>query len=203
MTRFAVLLALFWSTAAFGRVPDIEDLIGLETIGEARISPDGERIAYTVVRADFEEDAYVTQIWLVDASGERIPLTRGAKSSTRPRWSPDGAWLTFVSSRHEDVSQVFAIRPSGGEAVRLTDAKSGVSSYTWSPDGTRIAYIATEPETDYAKSREEHMGAFHVVRREYEHSHLWSFTVAEALTEPTAGHQQHATIGRTVAAASD
>ncbi len=189
MTRLGVLLALIFSSMALGRVPDIEDLIGLEAIGEARISPDGKWIAYTVAEADFDEDAYVSQIWLVDLSGNPFPLTRGSKSSTRPRWSPDGKWLSFLSSRHDDVAQVFAIRPSGGEAIRLTDSKAGVSNYAWSSSGKRMAYIATEAESAYSKSRDEHMGAFHVVRREYEHRHLWTLDVAEALGEPTAGEQ--------------
>ena len=98
MTRWlGVLLALIFSSMAFGRVPDIEDLIGLEAIGEARTSPDGKWIAYTVAAADFDEDAYVSQIWLVDLSGNPFPLTRGSKSSTRPRWSPDGKWLSASS----------------------------------------------------------------------------------------------------------
>ena len=189
MTRVSVLFALIFSSTAFARVPDIEDLIGLEAVGEARISPDGGWIAYTVAAPDFDEDAYVSQIWLVDLAGNRFALTRGAKSSTRPRWSPDGKWLSFVSSRHEDVAQIFAIRPGGGEAIRLTDSKAGVSNYAWSSDGERIAYIATEPESDESKSREEHMGAFHVVRREYEHRHLWTLDVTEALDQPTAGEQ--------------
>ena len=187
MTRLGVLFAIICSSTAFGRVPDIEDLIGLESIGEARISPDGEWIAYTVAAADFDEDAYVSQIWLVDLTGNRFPLTRGSKSSTRPRWSPDGKWVSFVSSRHEDVAQIFAIRPGGGEAIRLTDSDGGVSNYAWSSDGQRIAYIATEPESDGSKSREEHMGPFHVVRREYHHRHLWTLDVSEALDQPTAG----------------
>jgi len=189
MTRFGVLLALIFSAMAFGHVPDIEDLIGLEAIGEARISPDGEWIAYTVTAADFDEDAYVSQIWLVDLSGNRFPLTRGVQSSTRPRWSPDGKWLAFVSSRHEDVAQIFAIRPGGGEAIRLTDSEAGVTNYVWSPDGGRIAYIVTEPETDELKSREKHMGGFQVVRREYSYRHLWTLDVSEALDEPSAGEQ--------------
>ena len=189
MTRFGVLLALILSSTAFGRVPDIEDLIGLEAIGEARISPDGEWIAYTVTAADFDEDAYVRQIWLVDLAGNRFPLTRGAKSSTRPRWSPDGKWLAFVSSRHEDVAQIFAIRPRGGEALRLTDSEGGVTNYVWSTDGGRIAYIATERESADSKSREKHMGGFHVVRREYKHRHLWTIDVTEAIGEPSAGEQ--------------
>ena len=62
-----------------------------------------------------------------------------------------------------------------------------MSNYAWSSDGQRIAYIATEPESDGSKSREEHMGPFHVVRREYHHRHLWTLDVSEALDQPTAG----------------
>ena len=94
-----------------------------------------------------------------------------------------------MSSRHDDVAQIFAIRPRGGEAIRLTDSQAGVSNYVWSSGGRRIAYIATEAESTYSKSRDEHMGAFHVVRREYEHRHLWTLDVTEALGDPTAGEQ--------------
>ena len=42
------------------------------------IAPDGTRVAYTVTETDLDQDAYITQIWLLDvASGESIQLTRG------------------------------------------------------------------------------------------------------------------------------
>ena len=193
MVRLAAFVALSFvslGSVATGRVPDIEDLIGITSIGEARISPDGDWVAYTVTAADLDEDAYVSQVWLVDTVGNRTQLTRAAKASTRPRWSPDGKWLTFLSARHEDKTQVFAIRRDGGEAVRLTDAKASVSSYAFSPDGAHIAYVATQGQSDYAKSRDEHMGGFTVVRGEYLHQHLWTVDVAEAFETPTAGKQR-------------
>ena len=172
-------------------VPGIEDLMALKSVGGARISPDGTRVAYTVTETDFEQDAYVTQIWLADASsGKAIPLTRGKRSSSGPTWSPDGRWIAFTSSRADDKSQIFAISPDGGEAVQLTKAETGVGGFDWSPDGKTIAFTASDPVSDEAKARKEYYGDYDVVRREYTHTHLWTVDVAEALRSPQPGRRR-------------
>jgi len=171
-------------------VPTIEELLNLKTIGGAQISPDGNWVAYTVTETDFEQDAYVTQIWLADVkSGDTFQLTRGEKSSSNPQWSPDEKWLAFTSSRNGDKRQIYAIRPTGGEAFQLTDSETGVSGYKWSRDSRAIAYTAREPESKDMKKRKEHVGDFLVVRGEYQHTHLWSFDVDEALKLSTKGKQ--------------
>lgn len=163
----------------------------LKSVGAPRLSPDGTRVAYTVTETDLDQDAFVTQIWLVEAGGgEPLQLTRGQKSSTAPAWSPDGKWLAFASARAEDKPQVFAIRPDGGEAVQLTKAETGVNGFAWSPDGRTIAFTAGDPVTDEAKARKDRYGDFEVVRREYTHTHLWTFDVSEALGAPQAGKRR-------------
>lgn len=173
------------------RVPTIEDLMALKSAGSPRISPDGHRVAYTVTETDFEQDAYITQIWLLDvASGQTIQLTRGKKSSSGPAWSPDGRWIAFSSSRADDKSQIFAIRPDGGEAIQLTKAETGVGEFDWSPDGKTIAFTASDPVSDEAKARKDFYGDFDVVRRGYTHRHLWTVDVAEAMTAPQPGRRR-------------
>ncbi len=173
------------------RVPTIEDLMALKSVGGARISPDGTRVAYTVTETDMEQDAYVTQVWLADvASGRTLQLTRGKKSSSGPAWSPDGRWLAFTSSRAEDKSQLFVISPDGGEAVQLTKAETGVGGYAWSADSRTIAFTAADPVSKESKERKEYYGDFDVVRREYTHSHLWTIDVAEALGAPQPGRRR-------------
>jgi len=177
--------------AAERRIPTIDDLLALEQVGAAQLSPDGSRVAYTVTRADFSEDAFVTQIWLVpSAGGEPLQLTRGSKSATSPKWSPDGRWLAFSSTRAGDKSQVFVIRPGGGEAVQVTKAETGVNDFQWSPDGSQIAYASTDAETEARKDRKAHLGDYEVVRRDYQHAHLWTVALADALREPSAGTQR-------------
>jgi dipeptidyl aminopeptidase/acylaminoacyl peptidase len=173
------------------RIPTIDDLLLVKSAGGATISPDGKWVAYTVTETDFKQDAYVTQIWLADAmTGSLFQLTRGEKSSSSPDWSPDGKWLAFTSSRVGDKSQLFLISPAGGEAIQLTKSETGVSGFEWSPDGKSIAYAASDAVSKAMKDRKEYLGDYEVVRREYNHAHLWTFNVAEALKEPQAGRQR-------------
>ena len=173
------------------RVPTIDDLMALRTVGAARISPDGSRVAYTVTEADMEQDAYVTQIWLADvATGDLTQLTRGKKSCSSAAWSPDGRWIAFTSNRIDDKSQIFLIRPDGGEAVQLTKAETDVGAFGWSPDGKAIAFTASDPVAKEAKDRKEHYGDYAVVHREYSHTHLWTIDVEEALAAPRLGKRR-------------
>jgi dipeptidyl aminopeptidase/acylaminoacyl peptidase len=63
-----------------------------------------------------------------------------ARGATRVRFSPDGAWLAFVSDR-TGKPQLWRVRTSGGVPERLTD-HDRVGAYRFSPDGKRIAYGA-------------------------------------------------------------
>lgn len=172
-------------------VPTIDELLTLKTVGAVQISPDAKWIAYTVGYGDFKTDSFVTQIWLIDvASGRNFQMTRGDKSSTNPRWSPDGTWLTFLSNRVEDKNQIFAINPLGGEAVQLTKSETAINNFTWSEDGKWIAYLASEPTPPVSKERKEYMGDFEVVRREYSFNHIWTFNVSDALRAALVGKQR-------------
>ncbi len=184
-------LVLLPAGAAERRVPTVDDLLTVESLGGAQISPDGTRVAYTLTKTDFVQDAFVTQIWLADTASKRtFPLTQGDKSSTSPKWSPDGKWIAFTSPRVGDRNQIFAIRADGGEAVQLTKAEAAVSNFLWSRDAKTIAFTAPDAPTDQQKDRKEHLGDFEVVRREYQHLHLWTFEVEDALRAPVAGRQR-------------
>jgi dipeptidyl aminopeptidase/acylaminoacyl peptidase len=181
-------LAALAAQDAAKKAPTITDLMVLKSAGNPRLSPDGRNVAYTVTETDYDQDAYVTQIWLADvATGESIQLTRGKRSSSDPTWSPDGRWIAFSSSRVEDKAQLFAIRPDGGEAIQLTKAETGVGGFDWSPDGKTIAFTAGDPVSEAAKARKDHYGDYDLVRREYAHTHLWTVDVAEALKAPQPG----------------
>jgi Tol biopolymer transport system component len=192
--RILLLLSLLapLALAADGkRAPTIDDLLNVRSIAGVRISPDGKWIAYGVSSTDFKQDAFVTQMWLVDtSSGRSFQLTRGEKSANDPQWSPDSQWLAFTSNRQGDKNQIFAIRPDGGEAIQLTKSESGVNGFSWSRDGKQIAFNGTEPQPQVSKDRKEHLGDYDVVRREYNFAQLWTLDVAEALQAPVSGTQR-------------
>src|SRR2546423_2256188 len=179
------------SVHAQSHVPTLDDLLTLKSIAGTQISPDGKWVAYTVGYGDFKQDAFITQIWLANSeNGKSFQLTRGDKSSTSPRWSPDGQWLAFLSNRVEDKNQIFLINPTGGEAQQLSKSETAISNFAWSEDGKTIAYTATEPTAQPLKDRKDYYGDFDVVREGYSYVHLWTLNVAETMKSPIAGKQR-------------
>ena len=54
------------------QTPTIEQSMNWKSASAARISPDGKFIAYQVTGADWEQNAFVSQTWVVmTATGER------------------------------------------------------------------------------------------------------------------------------------
>ncbi len=161
--------------------PDFKAVLDLPSVGGPRISPDGRAIAYVRYRADWEENRYDTEIWLARTGEEPFQLTRTReKSSSTPRWSPDGKWIAFIADRGEDA-QIHLIRAAGGEARPLTAVKGGISDFEWSPDGRWMAVRITDPLDDRREKIEETYGDFAVEDGEFRMTHLWLLDVAATL----------------------
>jgi len=141
---FAVLACLCVAVPTLARPFKVEDLQNLSRVGEVRISPDGGWAAFTMTRSDVAKNRSVTNIWRVPtAGGEPQQLTFLQQGSNNTlRWSADGRYLYFLSSRVEDTSQVFRLAFAGGEAKQVTSFATGVSDYVVSPDGNTLAIVA-------------------------------------------------------------
>lgn len=139
------LTSLCLTTAALAHPFRVEDMQSLSRVGEVRVSPDGLWAAFTVTRSDLAKNRSVTNLWRVStAGGEPQQLTfsdHGANNT--PRWSADGRYLYFLSSRAEDKTQVFRLAVEGGDARQITSLATGVSGFVLSPDGETLALIVT------------------------------------------------------------
>jgi len=140
-----------------------EDLFRLRFLLDAKLSPDGKTVAYSVSWVD-PEDGEHEAIWLHSLeTGEARQLTSGEAKDSSPRWSPDGGRIAFVSDRGEKA-QVYAIPTGGGEARPLTSMPQGIAGAPeWSPDGSLIAFSAGPQEDPRDPSKPYRVGR-HIYR---------------------------------------
>jgi dipeptidyl aminopeptidase/acylaminoacyl peptidase len=147
----SVVVVLLAATITAQTSWDPELQIKVKAVGSPRVSPDAKRIVYTVSEAVMTADKseFVTQIWMANLdTKQNFQLTFGDKSSSNPKWSPDGNWIAFTSNRKDNKNNLYLLSINGGEAEPLTDVKTGVGNFEWAPNGRSIAFTMSDAKTE-------------------------------------------------------
>ena len=134
------------------------DLSRLRSVGGVAASPDGKRVAYTVVMRDRPGRPY-GQLWILDLSTQKSVRVGGDKDGGGSGvWSPDGKWIAF-SGHQGDKSGLFVVRPDGSEVTFLADVHGTNSplpgtgnEISWSPDSKQIAFVSSTPDPRAAEA---------------------------------------------------
>jgi Tol biopolymer transport system component len=133
------------------------DIYRIKSISDPQVSTDGKWVAYVLSTPDSVKDKSDADIWMISWDGkESVKLTASKESESKPRWTPDGKHLTFLSSRYETKkSQIWRMDRRGGEAEKLTDLKYSISDYVWSPDSKKIALIIKDQESKEEEEKKD------------------------------------------------
>lgn len=176
LLTLALSLTLFTFTAhaqSPSRPMTPPDILRIANVGDPQISPDGERVVYTVTSV--EGNTSVTRLWITRAGfgfptgapTSRQPEQRSDRPPRRfsstpllpptwtgssPRWSPDGKRIAFLATRDNQRSiWVVSIDNRLPRMVAtLQDTNFFITyageSFAWSPDSRSIAYISASRE---------------------------------------------------------
>src|SRR5262245_44984318 len=118
----------------------VDDQVAMDRLTDPQPSPDGSRIAFVISSLDLAKNRRRTDLWLVGTDGGNLRrLTSHEGNDSNPRWTADGRFLFFLSTR-SGSSQVHRIAVEGGEAEQVTREPLDVAALLLSPDGSRMAY---------------------------------------------------------------
>ena len=147
---FAAATTAFCASPLAARPLAVGDVDNLRGVSNPALDPGGNWVAYEVSQIDAKADKSFSHIWMTSWDGARtVQLTNREKESEgTPRWSPDGRYLGFISSRTDkhDNDQLWLLDRTGGEARPLTKLEGSVADYEWSPNGREIALIVLDPD---------------------------------------------------------
>ncbi len=121
-----------------------KDLVGLDRVSDAHVSPDGRWAAYDLAVLDMAANKRNHSIWVVSTDGKGAPVKLAEGSS--PRWAPVGASVYYLVKgqvwRHDGVGP-------GGGVQQITTLPLDVDSFRIAPDEkTLVVSMAVFPDAE-------------------------------------------------------
>lgn len=101
-------------------------------VRDARISPDGKRIAFS-----YKGDIYTVPF----SGGKAQKITSGDAYEASPVWSPDGRKIAYTSDRNKGVD-LYIMEADGSAPLRLTYNSAAETPYVFTPDGNEVIFGA-------------------------------------------------------------
>ena len=173
-----VLAGMPRAKAAEKRPMKFEDIFKFKRLSGLAISPDAKKVLFEASVSDWKQFKRVPHIFLADIRKKTARQLTFSKAGERSaKWSPDGQFISFLSSRNGS-SQIFFLPTCGGEPVQVTHHNPGISRYTWSRDGRFLFFLAADSLSAKEKKEIKSRGDAYYVDHKNKNVHLWQFEVA-------------------------
>ncbi len=164
------------------------DLYLFRSVKEVALSPNNQRVAYTVTMFDRPGRPY-SQVWIMDLASHRSTRLGEEKgASSEPVWSRDANWLAYLGGEG-DQAGLWVARADGSGGTFLAPLMGSNSPLpdqgaviTWSPDSKQIAFVSSTPGPETADAQADPM----VITR-----YLYKPTATEGLTHFNDNRRLH------------
>ncbi len=146
LSHLFLLIAILGAQAPQTPV-SIEEYLKLRQVRTVQVSPDGGEVAFTAAGADLAANHYRSELFIWRPGSGARPAAAGFDDARAPRWSHDGAWLSFSSAGPGlDAEPQLWILPvlADDHPFQLSELPGGVYDYGWAPDGTIYALTVNQ-----------------------------------------------------------
>lgn len=151
-----------------------EDLYDFKVASGVDISPDGNKVIYSVQRVDRDGEKKYANLWLAyttEPMKDPFQFTTGNHLDSSPSWSPDGTQIAFLSSRSDNdkPSKLFIIPTTGGEARILADLPGEIGEFVWAPNSKKLVCVVRKKDPEAVeREKDEQKKKLGVVKRHYD-----------------------------------
>jgi len=169
----------------------------LRAVASAVISPDGDRVAYTLSvprkpKVDDDGEPWI-ELWVTDTrEGTARPFVTGKVNVGAVRWTEDGRQIAFLAKRGDDKFKSLYLLPiDGGEARKAAELAVDISSYSLAPDGKRVALVASEAEPEAKKKLQDKGFKAEIYEEDWRAAKIWLATLFEKKTNAPLALEGH------------
>ena len=143
MVLFTVVLFISSGKLLAQKKPfTIADLYKIHYVGAPVVSPNGDRVAFTVANYNMKKGKSNTNIYVMDTDGKNLKkITDNKKSNHNPLWTSNGKTVYYVSTESK-IPQIYSYSFVSGKSKKITDFSMGVSAPVLSPDNKLIAFAS-------------------------------------------------------------
>lgn len=139
---FLIALPGVWGQDRAAKLPfTVPGMLQLTRVADPQVSPDGLTVAFQATKVSLDANKSETQIYTVPIVGGSPRALTLEGNNSRPRWSPDGSAIYFLSTRGE-TQQIWTMRSDGGGQLAVTRLSTGADGHMVSPDGRKLVFTS-------------------------------------------------------------
>ena len=133
--------------------PVIDDFLNLSYPVDAKISPNGCRVAYTVRITNWRDNRYENFCYVFEVANNVTTQLTKTGSVTQIRWINDNDVVVLKNNFDDKKPQVWLYQGLMGDGLQLTEHPGGVEAFEAFGEG--IIYLANDSERKESRERRE------------------------------------------------
>ena len=119
-----------------------EVLWAMGRIGGMNVSPDGQKVVYTVAYYSVPENRSNREVFVMNADGtDNKQITKTSYSENEAVWIKGGKKIAFLCNE-SGSSQLWEMNPDGSGRRQLSEYEGDIEGFAFSPDEKKVLFIS-------------------------------------------------------------